>query len=154
MQKSVNFRRKRSSLPDTFSTKKASSVTRRKQSQFRIWTHRRTWRPQVSRNGEPVRKVCSPPGRKNQTNQGFSEHEERIPLRTDPARRLREVKKGTNLNPSPCTLWSCQKTILSADAPAYGLGAVLLQEQENGARKPVAYASRSMTSTEQRYARI
>ena len=31
---------------------------------------------------------------------------------------------------------------------------MLLQEQENGTRKPVAYASRSMTSTEQRYAQI
>ena len=31
---------------------------------------------------------------------------------------------------------------------------MLLQEQENGARKPVAFASRSMTSTEQRDAQI
>ena len=33
-------------------------------------------RRQVSRNGEPVRKVCSPPSRENQTNQRSSEHEE------------------------------------------------------------------------------
>ena len=34
MQKSANFRRKRSSLLDTLSTKKASSLAQRKQSQF------------------------------------------------------------------------------------------------------------------------
>ena len=45
-------------------------------------------------------------------------------------------------------------TILSADASSFGLGTVLLQEQDNKEKKPVAYASRSMTSTEQRYAQI
>ena len=47
-----------------------------------------------------------------------------------------------------------KKTILSADASSHGLGAVFLQEQENGVRNPIAYASRLMTSTEQRYAQI
>ena len=41
-----------------------------------------------------------------------------------------------------------RKRILSVDASSYELGAVLLQEHENGARKPVVYASRFMTSTE------
>ena len=40
-------------------------------------------------------------------------------------------------------------TILSADASSYGLGGVLLQEQSDGKWKPVMYASRSLTSTEQ-----
>ena len=44
-------------------------------------------------------------------------------------------------------------TKISADASSYGLGAVLLQ-QANGDWRPVAYASRSMSETERRYAQI
>ena len=45
-------------------------------------------------------------------------------------------------------------TTLSADASSYGLGAVLLQQQDNREWKPVAYASKSITQTEQRYVQI
>ena len=45
-------------------------------------------------------------------------------------------------------------TIVSADASSYGLGAVLLQEQENREKHVVAYISRAMSPTEQRYAQI
>ena len=45
------------------------------------------------------------------------------------------------------------ETKLTADASAYGLVAVLLQKHET-AWKPVAYASRSMTKAETRYAQI
>ena len=47
-----------------------------------------------------------------------------------------------------------RETIVSADASSYGLGAVIRQRQKSGNLKAVAYASRSMTKTECRYAQI
>ena len=46
-----------------------------------------------------------------------------------------------------------RETTVSADAASYGLGAVLRQ-MTNGTLRPVAYASRAMTPTEQRYPQI
>ena len=46
------------------------------------------------------------------------------------------------------------KTKISADASAYGLGAVLLQSQDGATWRPVAFASRSLNETERRYAQI
>ena len=60
-----------------------------------------------------------------------------------------ELSKPTDL-----ALYDSQApTTLSADASSYGLGAVLLQKA-NEQWRPVAYAPRSMTETEQRYAKI
>ncbi|XP_075535080.1 uncharacterized protein LOC142570595 [Dermacentor variabilis] len=42
-------------------------------------------------------------------------------------------------------------TTASADASSFGLGANLLQTQPSGERRPVTFASKSMTETEQRY---
>ena len=47
-----------------------------------------------------------------------------------------------------------KKTTVSADASSFGLGAVLMQKQPSGDLRPVAYACRSMTETECRYAQI
>ena len=47
-----------------------------------------------------------------------------------------------------------RKTIVAADACDYGVGAVLLQANQDGDRRPVYYASRSLSETEQRYAMI
>ena len=46
------------------------------------------------------------------------------------------------------------KSRVSADASSFGLGAVLLQKSENGEWRPVAYASKSLSETETRYAQI
>ena len=46
------------------------------------------------------------------------------------------------------------ETTVSADASSYGIGAVLTQKQSEGYWKPVAFISRALTSTEQRYAQI
>ena len=46
------------------------------------------------------------------------------------------------------------KTKISADASAYGLGAVLLQSHDGATWRPVAFASRALSETESRYAQI
>ncbi|XP_072040672.1 uncharacterized protein [Amphiura filiformis] len=45
-------------------------------------------------------------------------------------------------------------TIIAADASSTGIGAVLMQVQDDGKRRPISYASRSLAETEQRYAVI
>lgn len=47
-----------------------------------------------------------------------------------------------------------RETIVSADASSFGLGAVLKQKMSKDKWIPVAYASRSLSSTESRYAQI
>ena len=64
------------------------------------------------------------------------------------------LKKEMTQAPVLAHYCSEKETIISADASSYGFGAVLLQIQEDDTKKPIAYASRSMTSTEQRYAQI
>lgn len=60
------------------------------------------------------------------------------------------------LQESPCLEYfdTFKKTIVSADASSFGIGACLMQQNERGENKVVCYASRLLSKTEQRYAQI
>lgn len=47
-----------------------------------------------------------------------------------------------------------KKVIVECDASPYGLGACLLQESEDGSRRPVCFVSRSLASAEAHYSQI
>ena len=47
-----------------------------------------------------------------------------------------------------------KETMVSSDASSFGRSAVLMQKQPSGKMRTVAYASRSMTEIERRYAQI
>ena len=73
----------------------------------------------------------------------------------EPQKRAFEEVKATLTIPPVLALFDPNKsTVVSADTSSYGLGAVLMQKQQNGNWRPVAYISRAMTPTEQRYAQI
>ena len=71
--------------------------------------------------------------------------------RTRPS--IYRVEEGVNSTYSINHVQPDAKVKLATDASSYGLGAVLMQRQEQDWRS-VAYASRAMTETERRYAQI
>ena len=64
------------------------------------------------------------------------------------------LKKSLTTTPTLAHYDARRETTLATDASSYGLGAVLRQKQDDSQWRPVAYASRAMTPTEQRYAQI
>ena len=88
---------------------------------------------------------------------------------TDPLRALLKDKAAWLWGPAQDAAFSKLKTLLTSnktlklydpslctkvttDSSYYGLGAVLSQKSEDGTWHPVAYASKSLSSTEKRYA--
>ena len=71
-----------------------------------------------------------------------------------PQQQAFEKVKAELIKPTTLALYNpMSETKVSADASSYGLGAVLLKKHDKH-WKPVAYASRSMSQTECRYAQI
>ena len=65
-----------------------------------------------------------------------------------------DVKESLSSNDVLAKYDPASETVISADAWSYVLGAVLRQKQPDGSLRPVAYASRARTTTEQTYAQI
>ena len=69
-------------------------------------------------------------------------------------RAFEKTKELLTLSPILTLFDPNLETVVAADASSFGLGAVLRQKNPDGQFKPVAYISRSLTPTEQRYAQI
>ena len=69
-------------------------------------------------------------------------------------RAFQEIKQELSSAPILALYDPNLDTVVSADASSFGLGAVLMQKQPDASWRPVVYASRSLTPTEQRYAQI
>ena len=73
----------------------------------------------------------------------------------EPQQQAFQQIKGALVSPGVLAYYDPNRpTIISADASSTGIGAVLIQIQENGARRPISYAFRSLSETEKRYAVI
>ena len=70
------------------------------------------------------------------------------------AKAMKEVKELITTAPTLAFFDPEKPTTVSSDASSYGMGGVLLQEQDDGSQQAVTYCSRTLTATEKRYAQI
>ena len=67
---------------------------------------------------------------------------------------FKALKKELCLTPVLAHYNPSLETTVSANLSSHGLGVVIMQKQEDGNLRPAAYASRSMSATEERYAQV
>ncbi|XP_046860168.1 uncharacterized protein LOC124453393 [Xenia sp. Carnegie-2017] len=96
--------------------------------------------PNLSEKTKPIRDLLST---KNEFQWGGAQQKAFEEMKTE----LSSVRVLAYYDPT-------KRTVLAADASSYGIGAVLWQLNKKGENKPVAYASKSMTTTEERCAQI
>lgn len=65
-----------------------------------------------------------------------------------------KIKELISTAPTLAIFDPAKETTISADASGYGIGAALLQKQENNELRPVAYVSRTLSKAESKYANI
>ena len=96
--------------------------------------------PNLAEKTEPLRKLLS------KQNAWIWEYPQ--------ATAFQKIKEDLIKSPVLALYTPTRETVVSADASSFGIGAVIQQRQDTGDFKPIAYASRSMTPTEQKYAQI
>ena len=70
------------------------------------------------------------------------------------AKAFEEIKTALTTMPVLALYGPNKETKITADASSYGLGGVLMQKQPDSTWRPIMFISRSLTSTESRYATI
>lgn len=73
---------------------------------------------------------------------------------TEQTEALEKLKNTISSPPILALYDSTKDLILSVDLSSYGLGAVLMLRANGGNFKPVAFASRTLSASEKRYAQI
>ena len=67
---------------------------------------------------------------------------------------FQQLKRQLSSTPVLALYHPDRLTTVSADSSSFGLGAVITQKQPDATWRPVAYCSRSLSNTEQKYAQI